>query len=176
MSTTQEKIILGQLGAVYGIKGWIKVQAFTDYVESIFDYGDWLIGRDKSWQKAEIVEWRRHNKGLIVKFADVDVREKAQLLTGMEIAVLESQLPELAEDEFYWRDLVGMQVVNTTGYNMGAVKSLMETGSNDVLVVKANPNDAFGKTERLIPFIESQMIQQVDQEQRVITVDWEADF
>jgi 16S rRNA processing protein RimM len=176
MSATEEKIILGRLGAVYGIKGWLKVQAFTDYAESIFDYGTWLIGRENSWQNAHIVEWRRHNKGLIVKFADVDVREKAQLLTGMEIAVLASQLPELAEDEYYWRDLVGMQVVNTTGYNMGKVKSLMETGSNDVLVVQANNNDAFGKSERLIPFVESEMILKVDKNERVITVDWDADF
>ncbi|NTS76055.1 ribosome maturation factor RimM [Catenovulum sp. SM1970] len=176
MSASENKVILGRLGAVYGIKGWLKVQAYTDYAENIFDYGAWLIGREQSWQEANIVEWRRHNKGLIVKLADVDVREKAQLLTGMEIAVLESQLPELADDEYYWRDLVGMAVVNTKGYNMGAVKSLMETGSNDVLVVKANANDAFGKSERLIPFIESQMVQSVDKANRVITVDWEADF
>jgi 16S rRNA processing protein RimM len=176
MTATEEKIILGRLGAVYGIKGWLKVQAFTDYAESIFDYDTWLIGREKSWQNIEIVEWRRHNKGLIVKFAGIDVREKAQLLTGMEIAVLESQLPDLAEDEYYWRELVGMQVVNKAGYNMGLVKSLMETGSNDVLVVKANANDAFGKTERLIPFIESEMILNVDKNDKVITVDWDADF
>jgi 16S rRNA processing protein RimM len=176
MSTTEQKVILGKLGAVYGIKGWLKVVAYTDYAEDIFNYSHWLIGRDNSWQEAEVVEWRRHNKGLIAKLAHVDVREKAQLLTGMEIAVLETQLPELDEGEFYWRDLVGMAVVNKQGYNMGQVKSLMETGSNDVLVVKANHNDAFGKTERLIPFVESQTIEQVDQEQRVITVDWEADF
>lgn len=176
MSNTEEKVILGRLGSVYGIKGWLKVQAYTDYAEDIFEYSNWLVGRENSWQEAEVVEWRRHNKGLVVKLADVDVREKAQLLTGMEIAVYASQLPELAEDEYYWRDLVGMAVVNTKGYNMGTVKSLIETGSNDVLVVKANGNDAFGKTERLVPFIESQTIQQVDQEQRVITVDWDADF
>ncbi|AWB67973.1 ribosome maturation factor RimM [Saccharobesus litoralis] len=176
MSTTQEKVVLGKLGAVYGIKGWLKVVAYTDYAEDIFNYSHWLIGRDDSWQEAEVVEWRRHNKGLIAKLAHVDVREKAQLLTGMEIAVLSEQLPELDEGEFYWRDLVGMAVVNKQGYNMGQVKSLMETGSNDVLVVKANHNDAFGKTERLIPFVESQTIEQVDQEQRVITVDWDADF
>ena len=176
MTATQNKVVLGRLGAVYGIKGWLKVAAYTDYAENIFEYDTWLIGRDDSWQEAEIIEWRKHNKGLIVKLNNVDVREKAQLLTGMEVAVLESQLPELAEDEFYWRDLVGMAVVNKQGYNMGDVKSLMETGSNDVLVVKANKNDAFGKTERLIPFVESQTIEQIDKEQRVITVDWDADF
>jgi len=176
MSQSEEKVVLGRLGAVYGIKGWLKVQAYTDYAENIFEYSHWLIGREDSWQEAEVVEWRRHNKGLIVKFADVDVREKAQLLTGMEVAVLASQLPELADDEYYWRDLVGLAVVNKQGYNMGTVKSLMETGSNDVLVVKANSNDAFGKSERLIPFVESQTIEQVDMNERVITVDWDADF
>lgn len=173
---TADKVVLGRLGAVYGIKGWLKVQSFTQFAEDIFSYDAWQIGRDDSWQETKVVEWRRHNKGLVVKLEDVDVREKAQLLTGMEIIVTEQALPELAEDEYYWRDLVGMKVVNNAGYDMGSVKSMMETGSNDVLVVKANKNDAFGMTERLIPFVETEVIQQVDKAQRVITVEWDADF
>jgi 16S rRNA processing protein RimM len=85
-------------------------------------------------------------------------------------------LPELPKDEFYWRDLIGMTVVNTDGYNMGVVDQLMATASNDVMVVKANSNDAFGRSERLIPFIQSQYIQKVDMENKSIVVDWPSDF
>lgn len=176
MNKPDEDIVVGRLGAVYGIKGWLKVSSFTDYAEDIFSYNPWTIGRDKMWQKVNIVEWRKHNKGLIVKLENVDVREKAQLLTGMDIVISSVQLPELAENEFYWRDLVGLSVVNTAGYNMGIVKSLMETGSNDVIVVKANSNDAFGATERLIPMIDNQVIKKVDMAEKCITVDWDADF
>jgi 16S rRNA processing protein RimM len=176
MNKPEDAIVVGRLGAVYGIKGWLKVSSFTDYAENIFDYNPWTIGRDKMWQKVNIVEWRRHNNGLIVKLEDVDVREKAQLLTGMDIVISAQQLPELAENEYYWRDLVGLKVVNTTGYDMGVVKSLLETGSNDVIVVKANNKDAFGVSERLIPLIDDQVIISVDMQAKLITVDWDADF
>ncbi len=176
MAQPEDKIVVGRLGAVYGIKGWLKVSSFTDEPENIFSYSPWTIGQGKLWQTVNIVEWRRHNKGLIVKLEDVDVREKAQLLTGMDISVSAEQFPELSEDEFYWRDLVGLAVVNTKGYNMGTVKSLLETGSNDVLVVKANANDAFSMSERLIPLVEDQVIKSIDLDAKQITVDWEADF
>ncbi|WP_440904614.1 ribosome maturation factor RimM [Catenovulum sp. SX2] len=176
MTEPENKVVVGRLGAVYGVKGWLKVNSFTEDPEAIFAYNPWTIGRDKLWQETNIVEWRRHNKGLIVKFENIDVREKAQLLTGMEIVIPETQLPELEQGEFYWRELVGLAVVNTDGYNMGTVKALMETGSNDVLVVKANLNDAFGMQERLIPFIDEQVIVSVDKDNQLITVNWDADF
>lgn len=176
MAQPEEKIVVGRLGAVYGIKGWLKVSSFTDDPENIFSYNPWTVGQGKLWQTVNIVEWRRHNKGLIVKLEDVDVREKAQLLTGMDICVSPEQFPDLSEDEFYWRDLVGLAVVNTAGYKMGTVKSLLETGSNDVLVVKANANDAFSINERLIPLVEDQVIKSIDLDAKLITVDWDADF
>ncbi|GDY27774.1 ribosome maturation factor RimM [Agarivorans sp. Toyoura001] len=176
MSNTEQPIVVGRLGAVYGIKGWLKVNSFTDDSEAVFNYQPWLIGRSGEYTSIEVTEWRRHSKSFIVKLAGFDVREQAQSLTGMDIAALPQDLPELAEDEYYWRDLIGMQVVNRSGYNLGQVTDLMETGSNDVLVVKANLKDAFGKKERLIPFVESQIIDNVDRESQTITVDWDPSF
>jgi 16S rRNA processing protein RimM len=80
------------------------------------------------------------------------------------------------EDDFYWRDLIGCQVKTDKGYDLGIVTEIMETGSNDVLVVKANSNDAFGQKERLIPFIEQQVISNVDITSKLITVNWQPDF
>ncbi|CAG9000162.1 MAG: Ribosome maturation factor RimM [Candidatus Celerinatantimonas neptuna] len=171
-----EVVIVGRLGGVYGIKGWLKVNSFTEQTEAIFDYVNWFIGKDGQWQSVEIDAWRRHNHSLIAKLKGFDVREQSQTLTGLDIAVEASALPELADDEFYWRELLGMQVINRDGYHLGLVSDLMETGSNDVLVVKANLKDAFGKKERLIPFIESQMVDQVDRESKIITVDWDPGF
>ena len=85
-------------------------------------------------------------------------------------------LPDLAEDEFYWRELIGLSVTNESGYSMGQVTDILETGSNDVLVVKAKPNDAFGKNERLIPFLTDQVVKAIDKEAKVITVDWDPGF
>ena len=171
-----EAVVLGNIGAVYGIKGWVRINAFTDEQEGIFDYRPWLIGRNGQWREIEVSQWRWHNKDLVAKLAGVDDRDAAQQYTGLDIAVPATELPELPEDEFYWRDLVGLDVVNSENYNMGKVSHLLSTVANDVLVVKANSNDAFGKRERLIPFIQSQYIVAVDEEAGRIMVDWPADF
>ena len=169
-------VILGTLGAVYGIKGWLKVNSFTDQADGIFEYRPWLVGQEGNWQSMEVAQWRWHNKGLIAKFANIDDRDAAQQLVGRKIAISAEELPELPEDEFYWRDLVGLQVVNAQNYDMGTVTQMLPTVSNDVLVVQANSNDAFGKRERLIPFIQSQYVVEVDMAAKRITVDWPADF
>lgn len=176
MTESTDKVVLGRVGAVYGVKGWLKVQSYTDVDEDIFAYSPWLLAKQGKWQPVKVAEWRRHNKGLIVRFEAVTDRDLAQPYTGMEIAIEPDQLPALAEDEFYWRDLIGMTVVNTEGYDMGKVDQLMATASNDVMVVKANSNDAFGRSERLIPFIQSQYVQAVNKSENRIVVDWPSDF
>lgn len=176
MNNPAQTVVVGQLGAVYGVKGWIKVQSFTDDPEAIFEYHPWQLVLQGKEQAVQVEEWRRHNKGLIAKLAGVEDRDQAHRFTGAEIVISAELLPELPEDEFYWRDLIGMTVVNTDGYNMGIVDQLMATASNDVMVVKANSNDAFGRSERLIPFIQSQYVQEVDKPNKRIIVDWPSDF
>lgn len=129
-----------------------------------------------SWQAVELESWRYHNNDLIVKFKGTEDREVAQLLTNAEIGVDLSVLPELEEGDYYWHDLIGCTVVNLDDYIMGSVTEMMETGSNDVLVVRANSKDAFGKQERLIPFLYEQVVKRVDLATKTITVDWDAGF
>lgn len=174
--TTDDLVVLGNLGAVYGIKGWLRVNAFTDELSGIFNYAPWFIGRDGNWQQAEVSQWRWQNKGLVAKLANVDDRDVAALYTGMDIAVQASALPELDKNEFYLRDLEGLRVVNTEGYDMGTVDHMLSTPANDVMVVTANSNDAFGKRERLIPFVQSQFVVEVNKESGTVTVNWPADF
>ncbi|MCG9683803.1 ribosome maturation factor RimM [Vibrio sp. Isolate23] len=173
---SSEKIVVGKFGATYGIRGWLKVFSYTDNTESIFDYTPWFINQKGEWVERKVESWKRHNKGLVVKLEGLDVREDAQLLTNFEIAIDPAVLPELPEDEFYWRDLIGMQVVTDKGYDLGTVSDMLETGSNDVLVVKANLKDAFGQKERLIPFLEEQVIKLIDREAQRIEVDWDPGF
>ncbi|NOI31627.1 ribosome maturation factor RimM [Vibrio coralliilyticus] len=173
---SSEKIVVGKFGATYGIRGWLKVFSYTDNTESIFDYAPWFISQKGEWVERKVESWKRHNKGLVVKLEGLDVREEAQLLTNFEIAIDPAVLPELPEDEFYWRDLIGMQVVTDKGYDLGTVSDMLETGSNDVLVVKANLKDAFGQKERLIPFLEEQVIKLIDREAQRIEVDWDPGF
>lgn len=169
-------LVLGKMGSAYGIRGWLKVFSSTEDAESIFDYQPWFIQRAGQWQLVELESWKRHNQDMIIKVKGIDDRDAASLLTNCEIVVDSEQLPELDGGEYYWKDLMGCQVVTTQGYEMGKVIDLMETGSNDVLVVKANLKDAFGVQERLIPFLDEQVIKNVDLTTRVITVDWDPGF
>ncbi len=134
----KDLVVLGKFGAVYGINGWLKVNSYTDIPEGIFDYTPWQIQLQGNWRQVQISGKKRHGNGLIVKLADVADRDQAQLYVNADIAVERSALPQLAEGDFYWRDLMGMAVVNEAGYHLGEVVDMMETGSNDVLVVKAN--------------------------------------
>ncbi|OUS23303.1 ribosome maturation factor RimM [Thalassotalea sp. 42_200_T64] len=172
----EKEVTLGKIGAVYGIKGWLKIHSFTDEPQAIFDYSPWVLNLGGKKQTVEVSEWRRHSNGLIAKFTDVNDRNDAQLRVSAEITVMSDLLPELPEGEFYWRDLIGMDVVNTSGYSLGTVTDIMETGSNDVLVVKANRTDAFGKKERLIPYLDEQVIKNVSLASKQIDVDWDPGF
>ncbi|AWX15565.1 ribosome maturation factor RimM [Mergibacter septicus] len=167
--------VVGKLGSTYGIRGWLRIYSSTEQAESIFDYQPWFLKIKNQWQLTELESWKHHNNDLIIKLKGVDDRETAQTLANVEIGVDLNQLPKLDEGEYYWHDLIGCQVINTTGYQMGTITEIMETGSNDVLVVRAQIKDAFGKQERLIPYIDT-VVKRVDLTTKTIEVDWDAGF
>ncbi|MCE1857322.1 ribosome maturation factor RimM, partial [Enterobacter hormaechei] len=143
-------MVLGKLGSAYGIRGWLRVFSSTEHTEDIFEYQPWFIQRAGQWQHVELEAWKHHNQDIIVKIKDIDDRDAANLLTNCEVMVDSGLLPDLEEGDYYWKDLIGCQVINTTGYNLGTIHDMMETGSNDVMVIKANLKDAFGIKERLV--------------------------
>lgn len=174
---TQQRIeVVGKLGSTYGIRGWLRIYSSTEYAESIFDYQPWFLKIKGQWQPTELESWKHHNHELIAKLKNVNDRETAQSLANVEIGVDLSVFPQLEEGDYYWHDLIGCNVVNLEGYVMGTVTEMMETGSNDVLVVWANSKDAFGKQERLIPFLYEQVVKRVDLTTKIIEVDWDAGF
>ncbi len=132
----QQRIeVVGKLGSTYGIRGWLRIYSSTEYAESIFDYQPWFLKIKGQWQPTALESWRYHNNDLIVKLKHVDDRETAQTLANIEIGVDLAVFPELEEGDYYWHDLIGCNVVNLENYAMGTVTEMMETGSNDVLVV-----------------------------------------
>ncbi|GAA5110472.1 ribosome maturation factor RimM [Orbus sasakiae] len=173
---TENLIVVGKLGSSYGIRGWLRVFSFTEDPNSLFDYTPWYIQRAGKWQEVEVESFKPHNQDTIVKLKGINDRDEANALTNFEIFVDVQKLPDLEDGDFYWKDLIGCKVVTVNGYDLGQVVDLMETGSNDVLVVKANLKDAFGAKERLIPFVEDQFIKQVDLSIKQITVDWDPAF
>lgn len=173
MSQASDKVVIGKIGAPHGVKGWVKINTYTDSPEGIFDYQPWLLGDGKEYQ---IDQWRPHGKVLVAKIVGIETRDDAERIKNLDISISADQLPELDENEFYWRELTGMQVVTTQGYDLGVVKDVFNTGANDIIQVRANAKDAFGLKERLLPFVMDEVIQSVDKEGKVITVDWDPGF
>jgi 16S rRNA processing protein RimM len=159
---------MGRIGAPFGIKGWIKVQPFTEALDGLLDYDVWHIGQHENWQDFEVEDAAVHGDALVAKLVGVDDRDQAFAVCGREIAVYREDLPETSEDEFYWNDLIGLRVVNRDGVELGNVAGLRETGSHDTLVVN-------GDRERMIPFADAYVLR-VDLLGRQIEVDWELDW
>lgn len=169
MSDSAQWVAMGYIKGVFGIKGWLKVKTDTEYADSLLDYRRWRLHKDGRRQDVEIEDGKIVGSELQVKFAGIDDRDQAALLRGYTVEIPRDEFAETEEDEYYWVDLVGMQVKNRAGETIGTVQNLMETGAHDILVVAK----AEGKT--LIPFV-SQFIDGVDRENRTITADWSSDY
>ncbi|MGL9759976.1 MAG: ribosome maturation factor RimM [Symbiopectobacterium sp.] len=175
-SSPVNPIVMGKTGSTYGIRGWLRVFSSTEETESIFNYQPWYIQSHGSWKIVEIESWKHHKQDLIIKVKGVDDRNAVNLLTNAKIVVDSAKFPDLEEDNYYWKDLFSCKVITSAGYQLGKVTDMIETGSNDVLVVKANLKDAFGAKERLIPFLTGQVIKHVDLSTKTIEVDWDPNF
>lgn len=167
-AAADERVVIGQVVGILGVRGWVKIHAYTRHREDIADYDVWQLGRDEVWREFHAEEVRTQGGGLAAKLAGVETREAAATLVGHDIAVPTAALPPLAAGEYYWAQLKGLAVENLAGVSFGQVSHLFDTGANDVMVVK-------GERERLIPYIRD-VIVAVDLDARRIRVDWDADF
>ena len=165
-------IEIGEIKAVYGVKGWVKVFSYTRPIEQIFSYKSWLIGQNADKCQLEDSN-QRSNSGLIAKIKGIDDRTAAVTLIGKTIAIYQSELPEL-DNEFYWSQLIGLEVFNSNGERLGQVAQMIETGANDVMVVKTDEIES-KDDERLIPYAQS-VVLSVELDDNRIIVDWETDY
>jgi len=158
--------VLGRISGVFGVRGWVKVYSYTDPREAVLNYESWLLGHEGDWQPAKVAEGQRHGKTIVARIDGFDDRDQATTLVGDEIAVPRHELPQTDDGHYYWQDLEGLLVVRSDGTELGTVAQLLETGAHDVMVVR-------GDTERLIPFVNEEVVVDVDLARGVITVDWE---
>ncbi len=161
---------MGRVAAAHGIRGWVKVQPYTEYLDSLQGFSSWWLGCENGpWSKVNVAHCEMHNKTLAAQFPDCTDRTAAEKLKGLLVAVPRSSLPEQNDGEYYWVDLIGLDVVNEQGEALGKVDHLLETGANQVLSVQAESRDL------LIPFVTA-VIKQVDIQGKIIRVDWSADY
>lgn len=162
-------IPVGRVGAPHGVRGWVRVDSSARPPESILEFGEWWLGPEGSERPYELASGRMQGARMVAALVGVEDRDAAAQLRHAVISVPRQQLPALAEDEWYWADLIGLEVRTIEGVALGTVADLLETGANDVLVVQ-------GERERLIPWVPNQFVIGVDRDQGVMTVRWDPEF
>lgn len=161
-------VVMGRVSAPHGIKGWIKVQPFTQKMDGLLGYPEWWLARDGEWRQHRIAESAVHGTLVLARVEGCSDREAAAALKGAEVAIPRRLLPENREGEYYWSDLLGIEVLNRRGERLGRVAKVLETGANNVLVLE-------GEKERLVPFVDN-VILNVDLARGCLSVDWELDY
>ena len=179
MSQSDDYILLGKVSGVHGIKGWVKVFSYTSPRVKITDYSQWYMksSKDRSWDSLEpkkLIEGKEQGKNIIARLDGVNYRDEAEALIGTEIAIHKDQLEVLAENEYFWRDLIGLSVETTTGEKLGKIDWLFNTGSNDVIVVK--DTESVEEKEHLLPYLFGDVIKSVNLEESLMIVDWDPEF
>ncbi len=184
-----DAVEVGRILDAWGIKGGFKVQSYSAHAEALFSARRWFLQPAEPLNKSAVVvkvqavppllkilSVREHGDGIVASVEGVSDRNAAEALRGARIFVSRSTFPSADPDEFYWVDLIGLNVVNRQGEALGTVLGLMDTGPHSVLriappgLVEVKPDQ-----ERLVPFVAA-YVDSVSLEQRLISVDWGLDF
>lgn len=162
-------VTLGRVVGLYGVRGWLRVYSYTQPKDNLLAYGQWWLAGDKLEAAFTVEASSVQGKGLVAKLQGMDDRDQARAWLCSGIRIPRQELPEPARGEYYWVDLIGLQVVTRDGMELGELDHMLETGANDVMVV-------MGERERLIPFVLEHVVTQVDLQQGVVEVDWNPEF
>ena len=171
---TDGYLTAGKITGCYGIKGWVRIHSFTDPMENFLGFGNWLLKRREGLTPIIFDSGKRHGKGIVAHIAGVDDRTAAEAFKGLEVLVEAERLPQLEEGDFYWHQLLGVRVwcqAVDGSVLLGEVDHLLDTGANDVLVLKPCEG-SIDDRERLVPYLVDEVITRVDLEAGVMEVDW----
>ena len=176
-----DAIEVGRIADAWGVKGWFKVLSHSANPEALLSSKRWfLLPTERGAQtfkgvaSLSVKEAKEHSNTVVATALGVDDRTAAEALRGSRIFVSRSSFPAAAKDEYYWVDLIGLDVINREDVALGVVKELLSTGAQTVLVMEYQQDD--GKTaERMIPFVAA-YVDDVDLKVRRIRVDWQTDY
>ncbi|WP_019701431.1 ribosome maturation factor RimM [Paracidovorax oryzae] len=177
-----DAVEVGRIADAWGVKGWFKVLPYSADPEALFSSKRWYLQPSEKGAKSfftgtvllPIRQAREHSDSVVAQAQGVDDRDAAEALRGARIFVPRSSFPTAAEDEYYWVDLIGLEVVNREGVALGTVRELLATGPQTTLVLSF-PQEGGKEGERMIPFV-SAFVDQVDMAGRRIVVDWQPDY
>ena len=166
-SQNDEYILVAKIGKPVGLKGWAKVNSYTRPEDNLKGYKKFYLGKKKKIIQQEFA--KKSGKTLILKFKDINSIEEIEMLKNTDLFISALDLPKLKKNEFYWKDLIGMEVISTKGDRFGKVIEMIEAGSRDVMRIKDKNN----KKSILIPFEFGVFVEEVKNNQ--ILVNWDRD-
>lgn len=170
-SPAGERVELGRLDGAWGVAGWVKVFSYTDPPQNIFDYQPWQL--DELPGLIRVLEWKQQGPRLVARLDAIGDRDQAEKVRGQALYVEAQRLPQAESGQYYWRDLIGLEVINRAGESLGRVRKLMDASVHDVLCVRPAENDA---EELLIPFVMDHYVDRVELDQGRIQVDWQREW
>ena len=159
------RIEVGRLGAAHGVRGWLRVQSFTDPPQRLFEWKRWRL---QTGTDVNVLEVRAQGNGWIARLEGIEERDAASRLSGQMVLVDRDELPATTGREYYRADLVGFEAKNVEGVVLGLVDHFIDTPGNAVMVIR-------GTREYLVPMA-AQYLRSVDQQARQLVVDWPEDF
>ncbi len=161
---SNKPVLLGKIAATHGIRGELRIAVFSGEFETILSLASLLLkGADGRMESYDVAACAVRGKKLIVAFKGFDNINQVLHLVGRELYTTRKELPELAEGEFYWCDLLGLKVVTDAGISLGFVSEIIATGSNDVYVIKGE------EREYLIPALED-VVLDIDLKKEIMLV------
>lgn len=184
-----DAVEVGRVLDAWGIKGWLKVLPHSSEPQALLDAKAWFLQAPEARFRpgfsafrdivsVEVAESKLHSDSVVARIEGLDDRSAAEALKGARVFLPRSAFPRTATDEYYWVDLIGLEVVNREGVGLGQVRDLLSTGPTSVLVVEHTESDEEGQPrpiERMIPFV-SAYVDAVDLPGRRVTVDWQPDY
>lgn len=183
-----DAVELGRFLDAWGIKGWVRIQPHSADTRALFATTEWFLlppearfGKGFSAFSApvrvQVADIKTHADGIVARLQGMDDRNAAEILKGARIHVSRQAFPPAEEGEYYWVDLIGLEVVNRQGEHLGVVRDLLPTGPTSVLVMDCTETvDGVDKpAERMVPFV-SAYIDDVNLAERRITADWGLDY
>lgn len=148
MSGSNETILIGKVSATHGVRGQLRITSFSGEIDSFIALRSVLLKKPGGGMEPFAVAGvKAHGKKVLLSLKDYTNINEVLQLVGREVYVLRDQLPVLSDDEFYWCDLLGLQVITEDGEILGELVDIISTGSNDVYVVQ-------GQREILIPALD----------------------
>lgn len=176
MPIPDDLVLVGYVSGAYGLQGWVRIKPYSADADALLYAKTWWLDKP-DFHDVEVMQSKDHSGDVVARLMGVAGREAAEALKGTSVQISRSHFPALADDEFYWVDLLGLAVVNLQGETLGLVKDMMDNGAHPILRVEVPtiPDLEKAQQELLIPFVD-QFVKTVDRQAKKITVDWGLDY